>query len=71
MASQVWVTAELDAGGHLHFAADSDSQLTRGLAWILVNGLSGLTPDEVAEVRLVLSASHEASLHAPQASMDT
>ena len=47
---QVWVTAELDAAGAVQFAADSDSKLTRGLAFLLVDSLSGLTPDQVAEV---------------------
>ncbi len=47
---QVWVSAELDAAGKVRFAADSDSELTRGLAALLVEGLSGLTPDEVLQV---------------------
>ncbi|PRW56007.1 quinolinate chloroplastic [Chlorella sorokiniana] len=48
--AQVWVSAELDAAGKVRFAADSDSELTRGLAALLVEGLSGLTPDEVLQV---------------------
>ena len=47
---QVWVHAELDAAGRVHFAADSDSELTRGLAAVLVRALSGLTPEEVQQV---------------------
>lgn len=48
--AQVWVSAELDAAGKVRFTADSDSELTRGLAALLVEGLSGLTPDEVLQV---------------------
>ena len=42
--------AELDAAGRVRFAADSDSELTRGLAAVLVRALSGLTPAEVQQV---------------------
>lgn len=49
---QVWVAAELDpATGRLRFSGDSDSELTKGLCSILVEGLSGLTPEEVLQVR--------------------
>ena len=47
---QVWVTARLDEEGRVRFRADSDSELTRGLAWILVSSLSGLQPEDVAQV---------------------
>ena len=39
--SQVWVVAELREDGLMYYAADSDSQLTKGLAALLVEGLSG------------------------------
>ncbi|KAL4457736.1 hypothetical protein ABPG75_012601 [Micractinium tetrahymenae] len=48
--AQVWVSAALGADGRVAFSADSDSELTRGLAALLVEGLSGLTPDEVLQV---------------------
>lgn len=48
--AQVWVAAELAPNGTVAFKADSDAELTRGLCAILVNGLSGLTPAEVANV---------------------
>ena len=49
--SQVWVTAKMDAQtGHVQFAADSDSELTRGLGAVLVEAMSGLTPQEVVQV---------------------
>ncbi|KAK9837492.1 hypothetical protein WJX81_006535 [Elliptochloris bilobata] len=50
--SQVWVTAELDGRGCVRLGADSDSELTRGLAAVLVRCLSGLTPEEVLQVPL-------------------
>lgn len=48
---QVWVDAELDSSGRVQFSADSDSEVTRGLAAVLVTALSGLTPAQVLEVR--------------------
>lgn len=48
------MSAELDAAGKVRFTADSDSELTRGLAALLVEGLSGLTPDEVLQVSWLL-----------------
>lgn len=47
--SQVWVLPRL-ADGRVFFAADSDSALTKGLAALLVEGLSGSTPAEVLAV---------------------
>lgn len=55
---QVWVNAEIDGNGRVHFAADSDSELTRGLAAVLVEALSGLTPEEVLQVRCAMAPSH-------------
>eukprot|EP00887_Chlorella_sp_A99_P001402 scaffold8.g1402.t1 len=49
--AQVWLSSKLDpASGLMAFAADSDSELTRGLAAIVCQSLSGLTPDQVLEV---------------------
>ena len=45
--SQVWVIVNLDEDGKLKLEADSDSQLTKGLAALLCKGLTGATPDEV------------------------
>ena len=58
MSLQVWVNAEMDSSGRVHFAADSDSELTRGLAAVLVEALSGLTPEEVLQVRCVAPFRH-------------
>nr|ALP70493.1 NFS2 activator 2 [Prunus persica var. persica] len=48
--SQVWVRAYLDSDKNVYFEADSDSVLTKGLAALLVNGLSGRPVDEVLRV---------------------
>ncbi len=46
--SQVWVRGTLAPDGTVSFQAESDSQLTKGLAALLVRGLSGATPDTIA-----------------------
>ncbi|KAG2686256.1 hypothetical protein I3843_10G159300 [Carya illinoinensis] len=48
--SQVWVRAFLDADKNVFYEADSDSILTKGLAALLVNGLSGRPVEEVLRV---------------------
>ncbi|KAL0000453.1 hypothetical protein SO802_014234 [Lithocarpus litseifolius] len=48
--SQVWVRAYLDSDNNVVFEADSDSVLTKGLAALLVNGLSGRPVNEVIQV---------------------
>ncbi|KAI7840397.1 hypothetical protein COHA_005898 [Chlorella ohadii] len=47
--SQVWVLAD-HRDGKLYWKADSDSQLTKGLAALLVQGLSGCTAEEIMRV---------------------
>jgi BolA-like protein 1 len=47
--SQVWVIPEL-RNGKMYWTADSDAQLTKGLAALLVQGLSGCTPQEVVRI---------------------
>ena len=47
--SQVYVTATLE-DGKVKFQGDSDSQLTKGLVALLVEGLSGLTPKQILQV---------------------
>lgn len=41
---------ELRDDGKVYWTADSDSQLTKGLAALLVTGLSGCTPQEIIQV---------------------
>ncbi|CBI39849.3 unnamed protein product, partial [Vitis vinifera] len=48
--SQVWVRAYLDSDKNVVFEADSDSVLTKGLAALLVQGLSGRPVEEVVRV---------------------
>ncbi|XP_059444274.1 sufE-like protein 1, chloroplastic/mitochondrial [Corylus avellana] len=48
--SQVWVRAYLDSDKNVVFEADSDSVLTKGLAALLVNGLSGRPVEEILRV---------------------
>ncbi|XP_030548955.1 sufE-like protein 1, chloroplastic/mitochondrial isoform X1 [Rhodamnia argentea] len=48
--SQVWVRAYLDSDRNVVFEADSDSVLTKGLAALLVQGLSGRPADEILQV---------------------
>ncbi|OMO92679.1 BolA protein [Corchorus olitorius] len=48
--SQVWVRAYLDQDKNVVYEADSDSVLTKGLAALLVNGLSGRPVQEVLRV---------------------
>jgi cysteine desulfuration protein SufE len=49
-ASQVFITAQLDEAGNVEFAADSDSQLTKGLAAVLVEGLNGLSVAQITQL---------------------
>lgn len=48
--SQVYITAELKEE-KVFFAGDSDSQLVKGLVGLLIEGLSGLTADEILTVK--------------------
>uniref|UniRef100_A0A5B6YT07 Fe-S metabolism associated domain-containing protein n=1 Tax=Davidia involucrata TaxID=16924 RepID=A0A5B6YT07_DAVIN len=48
--SQVWVRAYLDSDKNVVFQADSDSVLTKGLAALLVQGLSGQRVKEILRV---------------------
>lgn len=47
--SQVYVTAMLE-NGKVFFSGDSDAQITKGLLGLLVEGLNGLTPQEIMQL---------------------
>lgn len=44
--SKVWLNAELKSG-IIYFTADSDAIITKGIVALLINVLSGKTPDEI------------------------
>lgn len=48
--SQVWLIASLE-DGRVHFQADSDAAIVRGLVAIVVRVFSGHTPDEIIAAR--------------------
>ena len=52
--SEVWMTARLDDDNKVQFAGDSNSELTRGLCAVLVKAMSGMSPQEVLQVRVDL-----------------
>lgn len=50
--ARVWLTADLGKDGKMYFAADSDSELTKGFCAILIQALNGARPAEVLAVSL-------------------
>ena len=47
--SQVYITANMNEG-KVWFEGDSDSHLVKGLVALLIEGLNGLTPEEIYRV---------------------
>ncbi|MCM1029225.1 MAG: SufE family protein [Pseudoflavonifractor sp.] len=45
--SRVWLDARKDGEGHIHFTADSDAIIVKGIIAMLVKVLNGHTPDEI------------------------
>lgn len=45
--SRVWLDARLDPEGRVHFTADSDAIIVKGIIAMLVDVLNGHTPDEI------------------------
>lgn len=47
--SQVFITAHLD-DDKVWYQGDSDAQLVKGLVALLIEGINGLTPDEILQI---------------------
>lgn len=45
--SRVWLDATTDADGRIHFTADSDAIIVKGIIAMLIDVLNGHTPDEI------------------------
>ena len=50
--SRVWLDASLDEDGKVDFRADSDAIIVKGIISMLIEVLSGHTPDEILEADL-------------------
>ncbi len=49
--SQVYVTATFDAEGNVCYRGDADAQLVKGLVALLIEGLDGLPPGQILQVK--------------------
>lgn len=49
--SRVWLQADYD-GGLLHFTAESDALIVKGIVALLIRVISGHTPDEILDADL-------------------
>ena len=50
--SRVWVNAELTSEGKVHYTADSDAIIVKGIISLLVKVLDGQTPDDILNADL-------------------
>lgn len=50
--SRVWLDASLDADGRMHFTADSDAIIVKGIISLLISVLDGHTPQEILDAKL-------------------
>ena len=50
--SRVWIDARLDDQGLVHFTADSDAIIPKGIIALLIRALSGRTPREIVDTEL-------------------
>ncbi len=50
--SRVWLDGRLDDDGKVHFTADSDAIIVKGIISLLVSVLDGHTPDEILDADL-------------------
>jgi cysteine desulfuration protein SufE len=49
-SSQVWLHAQMQTTGTLHFLADSDAHIVRGLVAVLLSLVQDCTPQAIAQV---------------------
>ncbi|MBO4905434.1 MAG: SufE family protein [Bacteroidaceae bacterium] len=50
--SRVWLVADLDEAGRIHFKAESDALIVKGIVVLLIRVLSGHTPQEIIDADL-------------------
>lgn len=50
--SRVWINAELTDGGRIHFEADSDAMIVKGIIALLVRVLDNQTPADILSADL-------------------
>jgi cysteine desulfuration protein SufE len=50
--SKVWLSAELDENNKIHFVADSNTAITKGLVSLLLRIFNGQTPDDILRADL-------------------
>ena len=50
--SRVWLTAELTSEGRVHFEAESDAHIVKGIVTLLIRVLSDHTPQEILDADL-------------------
>ena len=50
--SRVWITAQHEADGDIHFQADSDALIVKGIVALLMRVLNNHTPDEILNADL-------------------
>ena len=50
--SRVWLDAETDDEGRIHYTADSDAIIVKGIIALLISVLNGHTPDEIINADL-------------------
>lgn len=50
--SRVWVDAKMDPQGLVHFCADSDAIITKGIIALLIRVLNGHTPQQILDTDL-------------------
>lgn len=50
--SRVWLDATLDSDGHVHYVADSDALIVKGIIAMLIRVLNGHKPQEILDADL-------------------